>query len=361
MNKNNNDRSQLSELATATLELMATRPEGFPSSELQAALGMHGDVRTIRRALRELEEKEFARPTGATKGRVWKAIKPIPSSRRPTVNESIALLTLRHLAYRHLPSSVVRSLEPDFAAAEGVLQAHPTASNLAAARLWMDKTARLHGRYPLIAPSIREDFFEIVGHALYNDESLDITYRTSLEAEPKQYRAMPHALIEKGPLWYLVVKNRRNSGKPATPIPLRMDRIVDVKPAGIDLPRDKSFSLDKFIRQDRSMEFFPGDPVQIRLRVREIIEDGQRVEHAFRSLKLSPDQTIEDLEGGFMLTATIVPSVPLTNLLLEKSTTVDVISPLSMRQDMISRLKRALAQYEEPLEVLDVSGRQPSS
>jgi len=352
----------LSKLATTALELMWTRPEGFLSSELQSALAMHGSPRTIRHALAELGGKQYASPEGATKGRIWKPLKAVPASHRPTVNESMALLTLRHLAERHLPASVVASLEPNFEAATNVLREHPTASNLAAARLWMDKTIRLHSGYPLIPPTIRDDFFQIVGHALYNDESLDITYRTSLGAEPKEYRAIPHALIEKGPLWYLVVKNRRSSGGPAaTPITLRMDRIVALKPAGIDLPRDKNFSLDNFIRKDRTMEFFAGEPIHVRLRVREIMEDGKRFEHVFRSLKLSHDQAIEEAEGGFMLTATIIPSIPLTNLLLEKSTTVEVVSPASMREQMIARLKRALAQYDDHPAAGGDSGNQPAS
>ena len=349
----------LSKLAITALEMMWTRPEGFPSSELQGALAMHGRDRTIRNALSELETKGYAAPDGKTKGRAWKPLKALPATRRPSVNEAMALLTLRHLAERHLPASVVAALEPNFEAAKDVLGEHPTAANLVAARLWMDKTARLHGGYPLIPPTIRDEFFQMVGHALYNDESLDITYRTTLDAEPKEYRAIPHALIEKGPLWYLVVQSRRSSGRPSDLFPLRMDRIVALKPAGIDLPRDQRFSLHKFIREDRTMEFFPGAPVAIVLRVTEYMEDDRRVEHAFRSLKLSDDQEIEDTDNGFIVRATIIPSIPLTNLLLEKSTTVEVVSPASMREQMMSHLRHALAKYE--MQQPGDSGNQPAS
>lgn len=104
--------------------------------------------------------------------------------------------------------------------------------------------------YPLVAPAIEDELFQIVGHALYNDESLDITYRTSRDSAPKQYRALPHALIEKGPLWYLIVKNKRRTAEGSL-FPLRMDRIIEARPAGIDLTRDRTFSLDAYIRQDR--------------------------------------------------------------------------------------------------------------
>ncbi|ABF10619.1 helix-turn-helix transcriptional regulator [Cupriavidus metallidurans] len=357
MKRNSTHAQPLSDLAITTLELMASRPDGYPSGELQSALEGHADRRTIRRALSELETCGFAKSDGATKGRVWKALSPTPGGRRPSVNEAIALLTLRHLAYRHLPASVVGALEADFIAAAHVLDEHPTASNLAAARLWLDKTARLHAGYPLVAPAIKDELFQIVGHALYNDESLDITYRTSRESAPKQYRALPHALIEKGPLWYLIVKNKRRTAE-GSMFSLRMDRIIDARPAGIDLTRDRTFNLDAYIRKDKSMEFFAGKPVQLVLRVNEMI-DAKRIEHAFRSLHLSDDQTIVEEDGGFLLVATVVPSVPLTNLLLEKSTTVEIVAPPDMREGMIAHLKRALSRYEHgsaPVENLDTTG-----
>ncbi len=106
------------------------------------------------------------------------------------------------------------------------------------------------------------------------------------------------------------------------------------------------------------MEFFAGKPIQIVLRVSEMI-DAKRIEHAFRSLHLSDDQIIVEEEGGFLLVATVVPSVPLTNLLLEKSTTVEIVSPPDMRENMVAHLKCALSRYEQesaPVENLDTTG-----
>lgn len=326
------------------LTCMAVRPDGYPSGELVEAVERQAGVadRTVRRALENLEAWGFAQATGLARSRKWVAIAPPPKSARPSINQAIALLTLRNLAHRHLPSSVIGSLEDDFAAAAHVLEEHPTASALAAARQWMGKTARLNAGYPLIPPTVDEALLDVIGRALYNDESLDVTYRNAQRGPEgvKQYRILPHAIVEKGPLWYLVARNKRRSGDGSF-FPLRLDRIVAVKPAGIDMVRDKTFSLETYIKADKRMEFFAGEPIRIELRVHEA-----GYEHAFRSLRLAEDQEIVDEDGGFRLAATVCPSVPFFNLMLEKSPSVEILSPPWLRDEIVRSLTLALSRYD---------------
>lgn len=48
-----------------------------------------------------------------------------------------------------------------------------------------------------------------------------------------------------------------------------------------------------------------------------------------------------------MLTATVAPSVALSNLLLERADAVQVISPAALRADIAGRLRRALIAYDD--------------
>lgn len=334
----------LTELQQRALTLMPRAPDSIPSTDLIAALSKgsrHCDPRTVRRALEALKTRQLADYTGSTRGRRWFALAPATKNVRPSTEHAVALLTLRRVAQRHLPASVIGALEDDFAGAARVLGEHPTVSTLAAAREWMGKTARLNSGYPLTPPPVDEALFQTVGRALYNDDSLDIVYRKfeSGRYVSKQYRVLPYAIIEKGPLWYLVVKNKRRSAEGSF-FPLRMDRIQQVTPAGPDLVRDKAFSLEGYIKCDKSMEFFAGEPVEVVLRVRE-----QDHEHLFRSLRLAEDQRIVEQENGFLLIATVAPSVPFMNLLLEKCTSVEVVSPANLRSEIVERLKDALAGY----------------
>lgn len=338
-------RRPLTELEETALRIMSTRPAGWPSGELIEAIlnaePLFGDSRTVRRAFTVLRDRDLALPEGVSKGRIWKATRT-GKSVRPSLDHSIALLTLRQVAHRHLPASVIGSLQADFEAAARVLNEHPNAPSLAEAREWMGKTARLNAGYPVIPPTIDETVMETVWRALYKDESLDITYKRSEISTDnvKKYRVLPYAIVEKGPLWYLVVRNKRRSDE-GTPLQLRLDRILAAAPVGIDLVRDKKFSLASYITEDRNHEFFAEEPVQIVLRVSE-----KEHEHAFRSMRLSEDQTIVEAKGGFLLTATICPSVALTNLLLEKAPSVEVVAPPSLRQGLIERLRLALSHYE---------------
>ncbi|MGY8524944.1 helix-turn-helix transcriptional regulator [Paracidovorax citrulli] len=293
------------------------------------------------RALLELEAMGFATREGQTNKARWKA-KP-SGQRELTLEQSLALLTLRKIGRNHLPMSVIGSIEADFEAADRVLNRHPEASTLKAARAWRGKTARLNAGYPLIPPSINAAVFDAVWRALYNDESLDVTYRNSRveRDEPKRYRILPYAIVEQGPLWYLVVRNKRRSGQ-GTPFVLRLDRLIEVVPVGIDLIREKDFSLDEYVKRDKKFQFFAGDPVSVVLRVR---EDGH--EHAFRSLMLSENQEIVEEEGGFILTATVALSVQFKNLMLEKCGSVEVLSPPDLRSEVVASLEKALARYAD--------------
>ncbi|SOZ17168.1 WYL domain-containing protein [Cupriavidus taiwanensis] len=88
------------------------------------------------------------------------------------------------------------------------------------------------------------------------------------------------------------------------------------------------------------MEFLAQTPVEVVLRVRE-----DKHEHAFRSLKLADNQTVEDEPGGFLLRAIVAPSVPFRNLLMEKSASVEVVSPPALRDEIHNQLRIALSRY----------------
>ncbi|SOZ17169.1 WYL domain-containing protein [Cupriavidus taiwanensis] len=228
----------LNERERYVLDHLISRPDGFPSSELidltSQAFGC--DARSVRRTLFSLrEDRKLARYSGETKGRLWFAIGSPPSDVRPSTDHAIALLTLRQLAQRHLPAGVIGALADDFAGAAHVLGAHPTDSNLAAARQWLGKTARLNAGHALIAPDIDEALFQTIGRALYDDHTLDIHYKSYNESAPGRYvtrkhRILPYALIEKGPLWYLVAKIKGKEDNTA----LRLDRIRSAAPVGAD-------------------------------------------------------------------------------------------------------------------------------
>lgn len=342
-------RRPLNDLEVTALALMSTKPEGWNSADLtrkiQAASPDFGCSRTVRRAFVALEDRELAVRKGENSQTMWSA----PAAGRiredmirPSPDLSIALLKLNQLTRRHLPGGAIGGeMDVYFKNASRVLHESPVDSRLSEARAWIGKTARLDAGYPLIPAEVNEETFKIIWKALYKDECLDILYKNAQVAsnESKRHRILPYAIVEKGPVWYLVVKKRRSSGD-SDPFLLRIDRILEVKTAGFDMKRDPKFDLDAYIKNEKGLEFFAEEPQLVVLRVREHTSESR-----FRTVRLSVDQEIVEEKGGFVLTSTVALSQPFKNLLLECSPNVEVLSPPHLREEISRTLQQALAPY----------------
>lgn len=307
--------------------------------------GLHD--RKVRRVLEDLNQQGLLERSGAGRATSWILLAKGPKDAiRPSVDLSLALLKLRQLARHHLPNSVIGDFEDYFDGATRVLHESAFDTRLESARAWIGKTVRLDPGYPLIAPEVSASMFETIWAALYRDESLHIRYRKADQdaAEPKEHRVLPYAIVEKGPYWYLVVRGKRSSGKQGEAFLLRFDRILEARSLGYVLAREDDFDLEAFIKTEKALEWFPEKPEQIVLRVRE----SRAVPSQFRSVKLAPDQTIEDEEDGFVLTATVTPSVAFKNLLLEHTRSVEVLAPQQLREEIGGLLHAAAQRYATP-------------
>jgi predicted DNA-binding transcriptional regulator YafY len=263
---------------------------------------------------------------------------------RPPVGLSLALLKLRQLARHHVPPGVIGDFQEYLEGANRVLGMPPLDTRIRSAQAWIGKTARVEPGYPVLAPEIEDTVFDTVCAALYRDESLHITYRPADApvGVVRDYVVLPYAIVEKAPFWYLVVSLRRSSGVQGDPFLLRMDRIASVEPRGYRMQRDASFDLTAFIRGEKIFEWFPEPPEQVVLRVTEL----NGVRSSFRAARLAHDQVITEEPGGFVLTATMTPSLALRNLLLENAPTVELLAPARIRTQIARELEAAARRYE---------------
>lgn len=340
------------EVQRTVLDIMASqRRDAWKSPELKRAvmakLGMSGDQeKDVRRAFAALEEQNYLAGEGNGSARQWRLLANGPAAAvRPSIDLSLALLKLRQLARHHLPNSVIGDLEGYFEGAARVLRANPIDSRSESALAWMGKTARLDAGYPLIPPTVDEQIFETIWAALYLDQTLFVRYQVAAReiTQPKEYEVLPYAIVEKGSFWYLVVKHRRSSGKQGSPWLMRLDRMLAVENRGFVLKREPGFDLQAFIKEEKALEWFASTPEPLVLRVRE----RGSVPSQFRSVRLSDDQCITEEEGGFVLTATVAPSIALNNLLLERSPFVEVIAPASVRREIGKLLREAASLYAD--------------
>ncbi|VWD02646.1 helix-turn-helix transcriptional regulator [Burkholderia lata] len=322
----------------------------WTSSELkEIVLGRFPEFheRKARRTLIALEQMRWIERDGIGPATRWRLVKQVPASmKRPSVDLALALLKLQQLAQHHLPQRM-GEFEAYFDSAAGVLAESSADSRLLGARAWMGKTVRLNAGYPLIAPEVSPGIFDAVLTALYRDETLAIRYckADQQSGSVREYIALPYAIVEKGPCWYLVVRGRRSSGRQGDAFLIRCDRIIEVRNLGHDLKREDDFDLETFIRDDRVLEWFPEPPVLLELYVHE----WKGVPSQFRSVRLAADQRLEDRADGFVLWATVVPSVALRHLLLQHAPSVEVISPPELREEIAESLDVALRRYRAPV------------
>jgi predicted DNA-binding transcriptional regulator YafY len=107
------------------------------------------------------------------------------------------------------------------------------------------------------------------------------------------------------------------------------------------MQRDVSFDLAVFIGGEKIFEWFPEPPEQEVLRITEV----NGVRSSFRAARLTYDQVITEELGGFVLTATMTPSLALSNLLLEHASTVELLAPARMRAQIAQQLEAAARRY----------------
>ncbi|WP_020204176.1 MULTISPECIES: helix-turn-helix transcriptional regulator [Cupriavidus] len=319
-------------------------------SRVQAKYGEQAPGRdTVIRALDRLCEEGLVGKEGRSRDKKWwrtgkKAVSG--TARRPPLELAIALLTLQRHAPNHLPSHVISQLEDYFVGAARVLQESPVDPALATARAWAAKTVRIDAGYPLRSPPIREDILNAVRRALYATQVLSVCYRNSRldSEEPAAFNVVPLALVERGPVLYLVASRERSDGS-FKRYQLRLDRFVQATCTEVAGRADPDFDLDAYVLHNQFFSFFPEAPVRVELRVR---EDGE-IKNLFREQKLADDQEIVEEEGGFRLTATVIPSVEFRNLLMERSARVEILSPAHLRREIAGNLSQACRAYADAL------------
>lgn len=335
----------------SVLEAMQTAPERWwPSTDLKNIIWGRSPAlpdRKVRRILEGLEEGAWIAREGNGPATRWKLLKRAPSRemKRPSADLALALLKLRQLAGSHLPQRL-GEYEQFFASAAQALGESAADSRLVSAKAWIGKTVRLDGGYPLIPPAIDPETFHGLLGALYRDETLSIRYRKADQSDGggKVYEVLPYALVEKGPFWYLVVRNRRSSGRQGDPFLMRCDRILEARNIGYVLERDPDFDLDGFVQNEKVLEWFPDTPQAVVLRVWE----SNNIPSQFRVVRIAEDQATEECEGGFVIRATVAPSVALRNLLLQHAPFVEVLSPASLRTEVAQMLEAAIRRYGKP-------------
>jgi len=298
----------------------------------------------IRRTLLKLDCVGSA---GATRGKLWyRTLRRTDFHiQNMNANMAMAMCALKQVADRHLPAVVLDDLEGTFDSAWRYLQTHRSQPAIGPAHDWARKILRIDGPHPIVLPTVSAEVYRQVSGALYYNRKLSFRNTPFGEKTPAErlYVMTPLAMVDRAGVLYMVAWGPSQPGRRFL---FRMDRLSEVRLLDEPADPDPTFDLQDFVRREEALNFDPGEETRIRLHAAEpMMDDGRRRRHPLREFWLSGDQQIEEDEHGFMLTATVRPSVMLWQLLHGHASSIEVLEPEAIRNRFAHEARELARRY----------------
>lgn len=301
-------------------------------------------AKTMQRALQHLHQAGIIDGRGQGSARSWICIPArVPTRAKvDSVELAVALLQLEQFAENQLPADALKTLREHCDRSRDLLDSHPSYPRYLQGRAWRGKAALIDSGFPLLAPALDESIMDAVTDSLYRSKMLLLDYRNAVltTEKPVSYQVSALALIERGSVLYLVSCRRSRRTGHFVRYLHRLDRIVGATVTDEPAETDTDFDLERFLRHEHTLLFFPEAPQQVTLKVR---ERGFR--SRLRQYRLSEDQCIRETRNGFELVATVRPSLTFKQFLLGLAPDVILIKPPHLRKELRGMLEAAASMY----------------
>lgn len=318
------------------LKLLPPRAPGITAAELTGKLGDLGyDVtkRTVERDLNELSRLFgfTCNDKGMPYGWHWVegASLNIPGV---SLGDALSLRLVEDQLRPLLPSALLRALEPRLQQARDKL-AELAPSN-AQAR-WAGKVRTVPASLPLLPPQVMPGVLDAIQEALLGDRQVQVHYQRAGETEATLYTLHPLALVQRGPVSYLVA-TAFDYHDIRTYAVHRMRSAEVLEQAA---QASTGFDLDAHIASG-ALQFGAGQAIRLKARI------DMALAQILRETPLSEDQTLGQARKGFCaLTATVQDTWQLRWWLLSHANQAVVLSPAALRADLLLRIAEAAELY----------------
>ena len=291
--------------ALQLLRKIPRTPSYINAQDLTRALegeGIQRTKRSVERVLKRLTQENFIECDDTTKPYRFSHFQGSSGFWLADMSYNDALLI--HLAEKQLkyllPPALTTSMNPFFKQAQEKL----LGSDNSKASKWLEKVDFVSPSQPLHAPEIRPGIFETVSRCLFNDQKLDIHYRNRHDKK-RSFTVNPIALVQCGAVLYLVV-TFDGADELAQ---LALHRIINAKSSNFQSTRPKNFQLKQYI-DDAKFGFGEGE------RVRLTFDIVRGAGFHLTESRLSEDQTVEEFDDEYRISATVVDSLQLRSWLL---------------------------------------------
>jgi len=246
--------------------------------------------------------------------------------------DALSLVLAEQTLEKLLPASMLTALQPRFALARSKLAA---LGNHRFAK-WADKVRYVPTTMSLIPPKVDARVLATVQEALLQERQVLVTYTGPQDKKAGDIPLHPLSLIQRGSTPYLVATAYNYTD-------LRLYAIHRIKKAVLSKepvvpPAD--YNIDRYLASG-AMEF--GSHAIITLKAWVSNELGIYLSET----PLSESQTIKTKQGRHLLTAKVTDSWQLRWWILSQGVAIEVVSPQSLRKEIITTLNNAVAPYRK--------------
>lgn len=317
------------------LKMLPSRRPGITARELAERLHHEGfDVskRTVERDLQALSAvfplscNDQSAPFG------W-YFTPGSSLELPglTVSEALTLKLVEQHLSRLLPATMLAGLATHFRVAGRKLD---EMADVTPAARWTEKIRSVQPSQPLLTPEVDEAILAPLQEALLREQQVRVGYRKAGAGENAEYTLNPLALLQRGPVTYLMATAFTYSDVRLYAV----HRIRAIERLDTPALRPDGFDLDAYIRQGGA-NFGAGEEIRLRLRV-----DARLAAHLAEA-PLAEDMRMTADGDGFLVEATLPDTWQLRWWILSQAEQAEVLAPAILREHLRERLQAALAQY----------------
>lgn len=248
-----------------------------------------------------------------------------------TLSEALTLKLVEQYLTPLLPGTMMATLGAHFEQAARKLD--DMADSNPAAR-WTEKIRSVLPSQPLLSPTVDADILKGLQEALLRERQVEVHYRKPGARENAVYALNPLALLQRGPVTYLVATAFTYSDVRLYALH-RMHALTGLDSAAL---RPDGFDLDAYIRQGGA-NFGGGTEIELRLRVDAKLAAFLAEAPLAENMRLRPDG------DRHLVEATLPDTWQLRWWILSQAEQAEVLEPPSLREEIRLRLASALGNY----------------
>jgi len=322
------------------LRVLPEYPAGMSDERILDRLNEEGvfiSAKTVQRHMDTLSSEAGGYKVVAGANGGWcrnRNVKPSLRLNDLSVPDALSLALLERFLKNILPTATTQLLDGVFEQAKTKLEKEASTNPLAA---WPNLVAVVEPGLDVIAPSIEDDVLHPIQQALLARETLKVEY-VPVGKTKRTHTLNPLGLVQCGAITYLIATFSRKT-EPILRLPLHRVKSTERTHDRASYLAPEDFTLHGFIDQG-GMGFNEQGPIEIRAWVSDML--GPRLEE----VKLSRDQKLRPVEGGYELTATLIDSWRLRWWILSKTGDIVVLEPEDLREDIAKQLREGAARYD---------------